>query len=174
MRFLDLFLVWCLLKPSAPLSEDEVRRNRHNLTQVVLEGRRPGLMLQAESGEMSLREWGDRLFDELAQVAQLLDRAYGRVHYQIALQAQKEKLHDPTQTLSARLLDHLQRHDLDNGVYGRELAERYRQQLRGEELTFWDGAYFADEAHASLAKQQELEATDHLNFDAFLESYLSH
>ena len=71
-------------------------------------------------------------------------------------------------------LDHLQRHDLDNGVYGRELAERYRQQLRGEELTFWDGAYFADEAHASLAKQQELEATDHLSFDAFLESYLSH
>ena len=174
LRFLDLFLVWCLLKPSAPLTEDEIRRNRHNLTQVVLEGRRPGLMLQAGSGELSLREWGDRLFDELAQVAQLLDRAYGRVHYQIALQAQKEKLHDPTQTLSARLLDHLVSLDLDNGVYGRELAERYRQQLRGEELTFWDGAYFADEAHASLAKQQELEATDHLSFDAFLESYLSH
>ncbi len=107
-------------------------------------------------------------------MAQLLDRTYGRVHYQIALQAQKEKLHDPTQTLSARLLDHLVSHDLDNGAYGRELAERYRQQLRGEELTFWDGAYFADEAHASLAKQQELEATDHMSFDAFLESYLSH
>ena len=174
LRFLDLFLVWCLLKPSAPLSDDEGRRNRHNLTQVVLEGRRPGLKLQSEQGELGLREWGEQLFDELAQVAQLLDRTYGRVHYQIALQAQREKLVDPSQTLSARLLDHLVSHDLDNGAYGRELAERYRQQLRGEELTFWDGAYFADEAHASLAKQAELEATDHMSFDDFLRSYLSH
>ncbi len=174
LRFLDLFLVWCLLKPSAPLGEDDVRRNRHNLTQVVLEGRRPGLMLQTANGELSLRAWGEQLFDELLQVAQLLDRAYGRVQYQIALQAQKEKLQDPSQTLSARLLDHLRSHDMDNGAYGRELAETYRQQLRGEDLTFWDGAYFADEAHASLAKQQEIEATDHVSFDAFLECYLSH
>lgn len=174
LRFLDLFLVWCLLKPSAPLSDEENRRNRHNLTQVVLEGRRPGIKLQSEQGELGLREWGEQLFDELAQVAQLLDRTYGRVQYQIALQAQREKLLDPSQTLSARLLDHLVSHDLDNGAYGRELAEKYRQQLRGEELTFWDGAYFADEAHASLAKQGELEATDHMGFDEFLRSYLSH
>ena len=156
------------------MSDEENRRNRHNLTQVVLEGRRPGIKLQSEQGELGLREWGAQLFDELAQVAQLLDRTYGRVQYQIALQAQREKLLDPSQTLSARLLDHLVSHDLDNGAYGRELAEKYRQQLRGEELTFWDGAYFADEAHASLAKQGELEATDHMGFDEFLRSYLSH
>lgn len=38
--------------------------------------------------------------DEMSQVAQLLDRAYGRVHYQLALQAQREKLRDPDKTLS--------------------------------------------------------------------------
>ena len=123
---------------------------------------------------LTLRQWGEQLFDELAQVAQLLDRAYGRVQYQVTLQAQREKLIDPTQTLSARLLDHLLKQDLDNGSYGRELAEKYRQQLRGEELMFWDGAYFADEAHASFAKQREIEAMDHQSFDGFLQAYLSH
>ena len=127
-----------------------------------------------EQGERSLQEWGEQLFDELNQVAQLLDRTYGRVQYQITLQAEREKLRDPDKTLSARLLGHLQRYDLDNGAFGRELAEKYRQQLRAEELTFWDGAYFADEAHASLVKQAELEATDHLSFDEFLAGYLAH
>ena len=174
LRFLDLFLVWCLLKPSLPLSADEIVRNRHNLTLVVQEGRRPGLMLHDGHEALTLRQWGEQLFDELAQVAQLLDRAYGRVQYQVTLQAQREKLIDPTQTLSARLLDHLLKQDLDNGSYGRELAEKYRQQLRGEELMFWDGAYFADEAHASFAKQREIEAMDHQSFDGFLQAYLSH
>ena len=96
------------------------------------------------------------------------------MQYQVTLQAQREKLIDPTQTLSARLLDHLLKQDLDNGSYGRELAEKYRQQLRGEELMFWDGAYFADEAHASFAKQREIEAMDHQGFEAFLQAYLSH
>ena len=174
LRFLDLFLVWCLLKPSPLLGEEEIQRNRQNLTRVVLEGRKPGLQLLTQHGERSLREWGEQLFEELNQVAQLLDRTYGRVQYQITLQAEREKLLDPDKTLSARLLDHLLRYDIDNGAFGRELAEKYRQQLRSEQLTFWDGAYFADEAHASLVKQAELEATDHLSFDEFLASYLAH
>lgn len=90
------------------------------------------------------------------------------------MQGELEKIKDPTQTLSARVLDHLLKLDMDSATYGRELAEKYRQQLRGEELMFWDGAYFADEAHASIAKQREIEAMDHQSFDDFLKSYLSH
>lgn len=174
LRFLDLFLVWCLLKPSAHLTDDEIQRNRINQNRVVLEGRRPGLLLQTAQGERSLRDWGEELFDELAQVAQLLDRTYGRVHYQVALQEQREKLRNPDLTLSFRFLDHLLSHNMDSCTYARELAEKHRQQLRDEELTFWDGAYFADEAHTSLARQAEIEATDHLAFSSFIEQYLSH
>ena len=56
---------------------------------------------------------------------------------------------------------------------GRQLAETYWQQLRGEELAFWDENYFAEEASASLEKQLELEATDHLSFDDYLAHYLA-
>lgn len=173
LRFLDLFLVWCLLKPSAPLSEAELQRIRHNQNLVVLEGRRSGLKLQTEQGPQTLQAWGLGLFDELAEVASLLDRAYGREQYRQTLEAQRAKLLEPALTLSAQLLERLRTNELDNGQLGRQLAEAYRQQLRGEELTFWDENYFAEEALASLEKQAELEATDHLSFDAYLGHYLA-
>ena len=131
LRFLDLFLVWCLLRPSPALSEEELQRVRHNQNQVVLEGRRPGLKLQTGHGAQTLQSWGLALFDELAEVASLLDRAYGRDLYQQTLQAQRAKLLDPSQTLSGRLLDVLLDREMDNGHLGRQLAETYWQQLRG-------------------------------------------
>lgn len=173
LRFLDLFLVWCLLRPSPALHDAETARNRRNFNKVVLEGRRPGLLLENERGEQSLREWGEQLFDELALVADLLDRSYGRVQYQQALEEQRKRLRDPDLTLSARLLNTLLAGGMDNGVYGRQLAEQYGQQLRSEPLRFWDEEYFAEEAAASLAKQAEIEAADHLPFDTYLATYLT-
>ena len=172
LRFLDLFLVWCLLRPSPRLEAAEIERNRHNMSRVALEGRRPGLLLQTAQGELSLPEWGGQLFDELQMVAQLLDRAYGRVHYQLALQAQREKLADPEKTLSAQLLTHLLHHNLDGAEFGRQQAERFRNELQNAPLQYWEANYFTDEAEASLLKQSELEADDHLPFAEFLQQYL--
>lgn len=172
LRFLDLFLVWCLLRPSPVLDASEIDRNRHNISAVALEGRRPGLHLQTDTGELPLDVWGEQLMDEMSQVAQLLDRAYGRVHYQLALQAQREKLRDPDKTLSAQLLSHLLPRNLDCNEFGRQQAELFHQQLMNAPLQYWEANYFVDEAQASLQKQTELEANDHLSFDEFLRQYL--
>ena len=64
-------------------------------------------------------------------------------------------------------------YELDNGVLGRQLADRYGQQLLEAPLRFWDEEYFAEEAEASLAKQADIEAADHLSFDDFLSHYLA-
>lgn len=172
LRFLDLFLVWCLLRPSPELEMAEIERNRHNMSHVALEGRRPGLQLLTEKGELPLREWGEQLFDELQLVAQLLDRANGRVHYQLALQTQRDKLRDPSKTLSAQVLDQLLSQNLDNAEFGRQQAELFHQQLQQEPLQYWEANYFSDEAQASLLKQAELEADDHQPFDEYLQQYL--
>ena len=172
LRFLDLFLVWCLLRPSPVLDAAEIERNRHNMSHVALEGRRPGLQLMTAEGELPLRVWGEQLFDELQLVAQLLDRANGRIHYQLALQAQRDKLIDPDKTLSAQVLTHLLQHDLDNAEFGRQQAELFHQQLQHAPLQYWEANYFTDEAQASLLKQAELEADDHQSFDDFLRQYL--
>ena len=172
LRFLDLFLVWCLLRPSAELTDEEILRNRTNMNRVTLEGRRPGLMLETDSGEKLLPELGKELFDELALVAQLLDQAYGKVTYQLALKEQREKLSDPSKTLSARFLNLLLEKNMDNGEFGRQQAESFHQLLKQEPLRYWEKNYFIDEAEASLVKQSELEADDHQLFDDYLKQYL--
>ena len=71
IRFFDLFLVWCLLRASPVLSDEEIARNRRNQNKVVLEGRRPGLTLEDEQGNaIGLKEYGLQLFDELARIAE--------------------------------------------------------------------------------------------------------
>ena len=172
MRFFDVFLVWCLLRPSAQLTEQEIARNRRNQTKVVLEGRRPGLALEDEQGAaIGLKEYGLQLFDELALVADLLDRCCGRNRYRETLAMHREKLLDPELTYSARLLRQLQEEGLDNGCFGDALASRYREQLLAGELQYWDEAYFAGEARDSLLKQRERERGDSLSFDDFLADY---
>ncbi|MFM4963268.1 glutamate--cysteine ligase [Aeromonas bivalvium] len=172
VRFFDVFLVWCLLRPSAQLTEQEIARNRRNQTKVVLEGRRPGLALEDEQGAaIGLKEYGLQLFDELALVADLLDRCCGRNRYRETLAMHREKLLDPELTYSARLLRQLQEEGLDNGCFGDALASRYREQLLAGELQYWDEAYFAGEARDSLLKQRERERGDSLSFDDFLADY---
>ncbi|RQM69816.1 glutamate--cysteine ligase, partial [Aeromonas jandaei] len=135
-------------------------------------GRRPGLMLEDEQGNpIGLKEFGLQLFDELAQVAELLDRCCGRHHYRKTLAEHREKLLDPELTYSARILKDLLASGEDNGCFGDKLATRYREQLLAAELQYWDEAYFAGEAKDSLIKQRERERSDSQSFDDFLADY---
>ncbi len=136
--------------PAAPvpvLGDEEIARNRRNQTKVVLEGRRPGLELEDEQGHaIGLKEYGLKLFDELAEVAALLDRCCGRNRYRETLAMHREKLLNPELTYSARLLKQLLESGQDNGCFGDELANRYREEMLAGELQYWDEAYFAGEA----------------------------
>lgn len=175
IRFFDLFLVWCLLRPSPLLSEEEIARNRRNQTKVVLEGRRPGLQLETDGGELGLKELGLSLFDELGKVAALLDASCGgRNRYGATLAALRERLLDPELTLSARLLRELKAGNKDNGCFGRELAARYRDELLASALEYWDEEYFSGEARDSLQKQKEIERGDSQSFDEFLADYFGY
>lgn len=83
----------------------------------------------------------------------------------------REKLLNPELTYSARLLKQLLESGQDNGCFGDELANRYREEMLAGELQYWDDAYFAGEARDSLAKQRERERSDSLSFDDFLADY---
>lgn len=172
LQFLDIFVLWCLLRPSPAMSEEELARGRRNLSTVAMEGRKPGLCLQTETGEQTLRAWGESLFTELTEVAQLLDRAYGRMTYQNALQTQWAKFTDPSLTPSAQVLAHILPEQQSIVAYGRDLAEQYHQQLTHAPLRYWEQEYFLDEAEASLAKQRQLEAEDYQSFDDYVREHL--
>ena len=168
VRFLDLFMVWCVLADAPEMSSDELLCTRTNWNRVILEGRKPGLTLGmgCESAQFSLAKVGKDLFSDLRRVAQTLDGIHGGDAYQKVCDELVASFDNPDLTFSARIL----RSMIDNGIggTGKALANQYRDMLREEPLEILSEAEFSAEHDASLTRQHQLEAADTESFEALL------
>lgn len=168
VRFLDLFLIWCTLADAPEMSSDELQCSRQNWNRVVLEGRKPDLKIAVGCGEAeySLVEVGKTLFADLRRVAEALDSNQGTTEYQQVCDELVASFDDPELTYSARILKAMK----ETGVTGTgiALAEQYQQLLVNEPLDVLKPEDFARQAQASVAAQQQLEASDTLDFETYL------
>jgi len=86
IRFLDLFLIWCILADSPFMNSEELFFLYSNWNQIILEGRKPGLMLdiyyQNTKYKQSLISFGRLLFNELQKLAEILDIYNNENQYQ--------------------------------------------------------------------------------------------
>ena len=104
MRFLDVFLLHCLLTHSPPDTREEIGVIAQNQYRVAERGREPGVRLQRDGVETALAEWGIEVLRDCAPIAAALDEATrGRAHRD-ALAVADERLRDPERTPSARVL----------------------------------------------------------------------
>ena len=104
IRFLDTFLIACLLADSPDDSREESERMYNNQLMVVERGRAPGLTLATGSGETPLADWATTVLETCAEVARALDRANDCDLYTYALELQRAKVRDPALTPSAQVL----------------------------------------------------------------------
>ncbi|WP_276611804.1 glutamate--cysteine ligase [Shewanella polaris] len=172
VRFLDLFLLHCLLSPSKDTDAVGEAEIAANLKAVVLEGRKPGLTLQRNGEAISLKQWMHELFDELAILAILLDGEDSHA-YQTALSTWSEAIDDPDKTLSGRVIQEVVVKGTDHSVWVKTLADDYHQYLSQYPLTDEVVQSYKNEAKQSLLEQQKLEAQPQANFTSFLEDYFS-
>ncbi|EXU74913.1 glutamate--cysteine ligase [Erwinia mallotivora] len=170
VRFLDLFLIWCTLADAPEMSSEELACTRTNWNRVILEGRKPGLMLGMGCGEAQhpLRDVGKTLFRDLRRVAETLDSQHSNHHYQQMCDRLEASFDDPSLTFSARFLDLLK----EKGIVGTGLAlsQQYRHQLAEESFEILTDQQFEQEAVRSKLKQREIEESDTLGFEDFLKS----
>jgi glutamate--cysteine ligase len=168
IRFLDLFMVWCVLADAPEMSSDELLCTRKNWNRVILEGRKPGLTLGmgCEADQFPLQQVGKDLFNDLKRVAQTLDSLYGGNEYENVCDELVASFDDPELTFSARIL----RSMIDQGIggTGKSLADKYRTMLREEPLEILREDDFRKECDASLARQKDVEASDTETFEALL------
>ncbi|MGL4447849.1 MAG: glutamate--cysteine ligase [Shewanella sp.] len=170
VRFLDLFLLYCLLTPSPKSDAKEEARLAANLKAVVLEGRKPGLELLSATGPISLSRWLSSLFDELQPLAKLLDGE--RDEYQAALNHWLAAVKDPELTLSGQVNRHLIAKGQDHGQWVMTLSAQYHQYFMDYPLSEATCSEYQTEAKTSLAKQAELEnAQRAVAFDDYLADY---
>jgi glutamate--cysteine ligase len=144
-----------------------------NQLAVVERGRAPGLMLKTGDGEKPLQIWAEEVFAGIRPLAALLDELHGDDLYTYSLDQQVAKLVNPDLTPSARMLEIMrsQRIPYFRFVMNQSIAHKGyfdEHPLRDRAL-----AEFQRIATESIARQHEVEATDDVDFDTFLESYLA-
>jgi len=173
LRFLEVFLIYCLLQSSPPISVAEQERIDRNHGLVARRGREPGLELVRGDESVPLREWAASICNDMVQVARLIDPGEQQGHVE-AIRYQLKAVEDPERTPSAALLHELRTEGKSLAAYGLELAGRTRDYFRSlaPELNR-HRELLETEAVASLAKQAQIEAADDVPFDAYLARYLA-
>jgi glutamate--cysteine ligase len=175
MKFLDVFLLHCLLAESPPDTPEEVRTLGTNKQQVASRGREPGLRLDRGGEAVELRQWAGALLDECAPIAAALDAGHGGDAHRAALSSALRGLDDPEALPSARVLKVLrERYDGSFSRFVLAASLQHRERLRSEPLPAAVAARYAELAEASLEQQRQTEAADAaVPFETFRQRYLS-
>jgi len=174
MRFIDLFLLHCLLTDSPPDTPQEIAALRHNQQLAAERGREPGLTLQRGDAEVGLLEWGMQIVEQCAPLAEAMDGVLGGRLYRDAQRAALAGLADPDTLPSARILATM-RKDFDSSYTGfvRAQSQQTRNLLLGLSWSEEQDQRFAALATESMATQQRIEASDTMPFEIYRQQYLS-
>lgn len=173
-RFLDVFLLHCLLSDSPPDTPQEIAAIGHNKQRVAAHGREPGLRLDRDNQKVELREWAGQLLTECVPIATALDAAHGSSAHHEALSAAVRAVDDPGSLPSARMLSEIQqRYGGSYFKFALAYSLRHRSALHSEPLPSDLEARFARIADESLKKQRMIEAEDKVPFEIYRQQYLS-
>ncbi len=172
-HFLDSFLLFCALADSPVIEDAECIELDRNYTRVVNEGRRPGLELIRQGETIELKAWANRLMEQVAGAASLLDRANETQRYSNSLIAQNAKIDNPDLTPSAQVLAQLKGNSQSFIDFGIESALKHHSAFSACQLSDDETAELALLAQQSLQEQLQIEQQDSVEFDTYLEHYFA-
>ncbi|MDM0022551.1 glutamate--cysteine ligase [Variovorax saccharolyticus] len=175
MRFLDVFLLHCLLSDSPPDTREEIADLAHNQHLTAARGREPGLLLRRGGREAALTEWGGELLEEFAPIAEALDAAHGGgTQHADAVRAAAAALGDPAVLPSARVLEAMSRAHNDSFVgFVRARSEQTRTELLALPFPDAQRELFERMTQTSIDAQKRTEASDSMPFEIYREQYVS-
>lgn len=176
VHFLDIFLTFCAFVDNQEFDCAAQKAHEINMDEVVIRGRDPELLLSDTNpqGQVELKsvvQWGNELFAQMEQVAQLLDKAYQTTKYSEAIVREQAKINDVSLTPSAKLIDIIKQQSLSQ--YALDKAQQYQEQAMARDYQFYSQDYFDKSVPESHQAQADIEAGDKLNFDDFLAEYFA-
>ncbi|MFM8355406.1 MAG: glutamate--cysteine ligase [Gammaproteobacteria bacterium] len=172
IRFIDTFLLYCLLADSPADSERESALMNANQLAVVEHGRAAELTLERPNGPITRDRWARDILSACRPIAELLDQAHGGQHYVDAWDAQQKKVDDSTLTPSARVLDLMRTQSLAFARFALNQSIAQKGYFDERRLPAARHAHYAAEAETSRQAQAALERADQVDFDAYLADWL--
>ena len=174
MRFVEAFLIYCLLEDSPKLDDaalDEVRRNH---TETARQGRDSEFRLFRGGQPMTLQVWATEIVSNVLAVAEVIDRHEANESYADSVRLMQKLVDNPDETPSARILADLLQMQTSFFEYGLGLAKGHSDYFASiTPLEEARRAGFEKEAAESLLRQQAIEGADSISLDEYLQRYFS-
>jgi len=174
MRFIEAFLIYCVIEDSPPLCEKSLDETKQNQALTAKQGRDPKFQLHRDGTPVALAIWAQEILDKVMGVAEAIDRQEGGRSYTEATQLMQSLIDNPEETPSARLLDALR---VEGGSFfelAMSIAKGHRDYFAAiTPLSQESQAQFEQAASESIARQLDIEASDTLSLDEYLATYFS-
>ena len=174
MRFIEAFLIFCLLEESPPFNTESFDEALQNQALTAKRGREPELRLRRDGKPIALSDWAREIVEKVAAVADLIDRDEGYGCYRDAVSLAASQVADPESTPSARLLQELRDSNCSFFEFALDLARRHKDYFssitpmppeRAEQME--------KEAAESVQRQLDIEAADDISFEDYLARYFA-
>jgi glutamate--cysteine ligase len=174
IRFLDVFLLHCLLSASPDDTPQEIAALGRNQHRTAAFGRDPAVTLERNGRDVKLVDWGAEIVADCAPIAAMLDRVHGTTDYSDALRAAEALLQNPDMLPSARVLSAMAR-DHSNSFSSFSLAQSQQSKAKLLKLPY-SGTLHArmeEVVQHSVDDQNAVEAADTMPFEQYRQQYIS-
>ena len=174
MRFIEAFLVCCLLEESPPFDSKSLEEAVQNQSLTAKRGREPGLTLRRNGESVDLLHWAGEIVDKAAAVAEYIDRQEEGSSYRDAVSLAASQVAEPESTPSARLLQELYDSDCSFFEFALDVARRHKNYFSSiAPMPPERARQIETEALESVRRQREIEAADDISFEEYLARYFA-
>ncbi|WP_369163182.1 glutamate--cysteine ligase [Candidatus Thiodiazotropha sp. LNASS1] len=171
--FIEALMLMCLLHASPVINVAEQKEIDWNELTAAHQGRKPGLMLQRNGEKVALRSWGLEICDAMLPLCELLEAGMPSNPYSESLMIQRYRLQDADLTPSARMLAEMRGNGESFFQFAQRMSKQHQHTFMQQEHSSQDQLLLRQEATDSWQRQRELEASDRVSFDLFLEDYFA-
>ena len=178
VRFLDVFLLYCLLTDSPDDTPQEIAAIGRNQQRTAGRGREPGLRLERGTEQPTLAAWASEILAACKPIALAVDVAIDPTNsntvYRDALASAVAAVADPDRTPSAQVL-RVMADDFDNSyvAFVRSQSLKHRDTIWRLPFSSALQERFGELAKGSLLTQRQIEASDTVPFETYRQQYLS-
>lgn len=171
MRFLDIFLLHCLLEESPSCEADEQLTQAANLEAIVTSGRKPGLQLNNGVADIPMVDWAQQLLNAMRPIAALLDTVHESGAYEASLELQAAKITNPELTPSARMLREMREQNVSFFRLALNYSKQWAQYFHERTLAADVQRAYDEETRHSLLAQRNIEQSDNVSFEQYLHNF---
>ncbi len=174
IRFVESFLLMCLLSPSPTFKEGEIKEIKSNIRKAVYHGQNDKTHLHKEGKPIELGQWARDLFENIGACATLLDNHHSHTLYQQSVSNVEKKRFIQEKSLAAQILQDMKNYHNGSFVqFGHYWSEQHQAYFLKKKLSPEKDAELLALAKKSIADRKALEKSEKESLQDFAARYLS-